>query len=539
MSLASGARLGSYAIVAPLGAGGMGEVYRGRDMKLDREVAIKILPGALAQDPERLARFEREAKVLASLNHPNIAQIYGVEESSGVRALVMELVPGQTLAEAEKTPLPLETALNYARQIAEALEAAHEKGIVHRDLKPANVMITPAGVVKVLDFGLAAMPSRDGAGADPQNSPTFTMAATQAGLIMGTAGYMAPEQAAGKPVDKRADIWAFGVVLYEMLTGERLFDGETVSHTLADVLRAPIDFEKLAKETPPSIRNLVERCLDRNVKNRLRDIGEARVIIERVGKEPIAQQIAAAPAASGKGAKAAWAIAGLFVLATIALAVIHFRETPPPQRVMRFQIASPEKTTNPIFELSPDGRTLAFSANEGGRRRLWVRPIDSLTAQPVPGTDDATYLFWSPDSASIGFFVSGKLKKVALSGGPAQTLCDASGGRGGTWNQDGVIVFSPGLGLPLERVSAAGGTPAPVTKLGVPASCNVTRDFCPMESAFFSRSRAPSQERVASTLDPWMARRPCASLRTSRAPRMWHQPSRTKEACCCSGEMAH
>ncbi len=459
-------------------------MYLGRDTKLDREVAIKILPDALAQDPERLARFEREAKVLASLNHPNIAQIYGVEESSGVRALVMELVPGQTLAEAEKTPLPLEIALTYARQIAEALEAAHEKGIVHRDLKPANVMITPAGVVKVLDFGLAAMPSRDGAGADPQNSPTFTMAATQAGFILGTAGYMAPEQAAGKPVDKRADIWAFGVVLYEMLTGGRLFEGETVSHTLADVLRAPIDFGKLRKDTPPAIRNLLERCLDRNVKNRLRDIGEARVIIDRVGKEPVAQQAAMVPGASATGGKAAWAIAGLCILATITLAWIHFRETAPPRQVARFQIALPENTSNSIFELSPDGRTLAFTASEGGRRRLWVRPIDSLTAQPVPGTDDATYLFWSPDSTNIGFFVSGKLKKVALSGGPAQTLCDASGGRGGSWNQDGVIVFSPGLGLPLQRVSAAGGTPAPVTKLGAPSELQRYPTFLPHGKRF-------------------------------------------------------
>jgi Tol biopolymer transport system component/tRNA A-37 threonylcarbamoyl transferase component Bud32 len=468
MSLANGARLGAYGIIAPLGAGGMGEVYRGRDTKLDREVAIKILPDALAHDPERLARFEREAKVLASLNHPNIAQIYGIEESSGVRALVMELVPGQTLAEAEKAPLGLETALNYARQIAEALETAHEKGIVHRDLKPANVMITPDGVVKVLDFGLAAVPSRDAAsGSDPHNSPTFTMAATQAGFIMGTAGYMAPEQAAGKVVDKRADIWAFGVVLYEMLTCERLFDGETVSHTLADVLRAPIDFGKLPRDTPPSIRNLVERCLERNVKNRLRDIGEARVIIERVGKEPAVQQtassVSAPPAAGGT---AAWAIAGLFLLSTAGLAFVHFRESPAPQRVMRFQIAMPEKVTESIFELSPDGRTLAFTASEGGHQRMWIRPIDSVAAQPVPGTDDARYVFWSPDGGYIGFFAPGKLKKIALAGGPAQTLCDAASGRGGTWNKDGVIVFAPGLALPLMRVSAAGGVPTPATTLG-------------------------------------------------------------------------
>src|SRR6266852_3838951 len=250
MTLAPGVELGPYEILAPLGAGGMGEVYRARDTKLEREVAIKILPDALARDPARLARFEREAKVLAALNHPNIAAIYGVEE----RALVMELVEGETL----KGPLPVATALHYARQIADALEAAHEKGITHRDLKPANIMITPAGLVKVLDFGLAAVtqPSAASEG-DPSNSPTLTMRATQAGMIMGTVAYMSPEQASGKPVDKRADIWSFGVVLWEMLAGRRLFDGETISHTLADVLRGPLDFDKLPNETPSAIRSLL------------------------------------------------------------------------------------------------------------------------------------------------------------------------------------------------------------------------------------------------------------------------------------------
>jgi serine/threonine-protein kinase len=277
MSISAGERLGQYEILAPIGAGGMGEVYRAKDTKLKREVALKVLPDSFAGDPERMARFQREAEVLASLNHPNIAAIYGVEE----RALVMELVPGAPLT----GPLPVDTALNYARQIADALEAAHDKGIVHRDLKPANIMITPSGVVKVLDFGLAAVPI-SGSNGDPTHSPTLTIAATQAGMIMGTAAYMSPEQAAGKPVDKRADIWSYGVVLWEMLSGERLFDGETISHTLADVLRAPIDFDKLPKETPRTIRDLLRRCLDRNVKNRLRDIGEARVAIQNLGKEP-------------------------------------------------------------------------------------------------------------------------------------------------------------------------------------------------------------------------------------------------------------
>jgi eukaryotic-like serine/threonine-protein kinase len=296
MPLSAGTKLGPYEVLAPIGAGGMGEVYKARDTKLDRDVAIKVLPRVLARDPARLARFEREAKVLASLNHPNIAAIYGVEESDAGRALVMELVPGQTL----KGPLPLNETLRIAGQVADALEAAHDKGVVHRDLKPANIMITPAGVVKVLDFGLAAVtqPSSGGSG-DPSNSPTLTMGATQAGMILGTAGYMSPEQAAGQSVDKRADIWSFGVVLWEMLTRQRLFTGDSIAHILADVLRAPIDFDKLPSATPRSIRDLLKRCLDRDVKTRLRDIGEARIAIQYVGKEP--EVAAAAPPQSRFG----------------------------------------------------------------------------------------------------------------------------------------------------------------------------------------------------------------------------------------------
>src|SRR5580658_7588977 len=267
MPLTGGDRLGPYEILAPIGAGGMGEVYRAIDTKLKRDVAIKVLPTALAQDPERLARFEREAEVLASLNHPNIAHIYGVEE----RALVMELVEGETL----KGPLPLETALNYARQIADALEAAHEKSIIHRDLKPPNIMITPAGVVKVLDFGLAAV-AQSSDPSNPANSPTLTISPTRAGMILGTAAYMSPEQARGKTVDKRADIWAFGVVLFEMLTGPRLFEGETVSDTLAQVLTKEPDWEQV----PAQARKLVRRCLEKDPKLRLRDIGDAWELLE-------------------------------------------------------------------------------------------------------------------------------------------------------------------------------------------------------------------------------------------------------------------
>ncbi|MGH9258045.1 MAG: serine/threonine-protein kinase, partial [Vicinamibacterales bacterium] len=399
MSIAPGTWIGPYEITAPLGAGGMGQVYRARDSKLGREVAIKILPEALAADPQRLARFQREAQVLASLNHPHIAQIYGLEESSGAPALVMELVEGETLVEQIRRPsgLPIDEALAIARQIADALEAAHDKGIVHRDLKPGNVMVTPAGVVKVLDFGLAAvMQDAAASDADATHSPTLTMAATRAGVILGTAAYMAPEQAAGKPVDRRADIWSFGVVLWEMLTGARLFDGETVSHTLADVLRAPIEFERLPRDTPPAIREVLRRCLDRDVRSRLRDIGEARVAIQQHVTNPAstakADDMAATPG-SGRARLTAVAIgvAALAVASTAALAFVHFREQPPVIEPVRFQIQPPDETAfaNAVV-LSPDGRRMAFEApGPDGRTLLWVRSLDALDAQPLPGTEGA------------------------------------------------------------------------------------------------------------------------------------------------------
>ena len=455
MPLSAGTRLGPYEILAPIGAGGMGEVYKAKDTKLDREVAIKILPNALARDPERLARFEREAKVLASLNHPNIATIYAIEESPEGKAIAMELVPGQTL----KGPLVIETALNYAKQIAEALEAAHEKGITHRDLKPANVLITPEGVVKVLDFGLASVPSRE-AGSDPQNSPTLTIAATQAGMIMGTAAYMSPEQAAGKPVDRRADIWSFGVVVWEMLTGKRLFEGETVSHTLADVLRRPVEFDKLPAETPATIRRLLRRCLDRDVKHRLQWIGEARIALNDAGKEP-------EPARQPRGVTMPWTVAVVFAIAAAASTWAWWRQPAPDVRSLRVSVEAPPDThfTNPYFgtAVSPDGRLLVFTAARAsaGAPTLWLRPMDSLTARELPGTDGGNGMFWSPDSKSIGFVADGKLKRVDVLGGSPQVLCDAPGFEGGSWNQDGAILFSSNGAI--QRVSAAGGAPTAVT----------------------------------------------------------------------------
>jgi Tol biopolymer transport system component/predicted Ser/Thr protein kinase len=444
MSLAAGSKLGPYEILAPIGAGGMGEVYRARDTKLERDVAIKVLPAALAQDPERLARFEREAKVLAALNHPNIAQIYGIED----RALIMELVDGQTL----QGPLPLETALDYARQIADALEAAHEKSIIHRDLKPANIMITPSGVVKVLDFGLAAV-SQSSDPSNPANSPTLTISPTRAGMILGTAAYMSPEQARGKAVDKRADIWAFGVVLYEMLTGKQLFQGETVSDTLAQVLTKEPDWKQL----PAKVRRLLRRCLDKDPKRRLRDIGDAWELLEDLPTPT-------APSRSWLGMTSSVA-AGVFALVAATLAFIHFREKPPVQEVVRFEIPAPANAKFDDFSgpvVSRDGRKIAFIATGADRKpMIWVRSLDAEEARPLAGTEDAYGPFWSPDSRFLAFASGGKLKKIGATGGPAQPLCDAPSLRGGVWTSDNRILFGT-LG-PLQVVSASGGMPTPLT----------------------------------------------------------------------------
>jgi eukaryotic-like serine/threonine-protein kinase len=367
MAIASGTRLGPYEILAPLGAGGMGEVYKARDTKLDREVAIKVLPAALAQDPARLARFEREAKVLASLNHPHIAQIYGIEESSEVRALVMELVPGEPI----RGPLTVATAINYAKQIAEALEAAHEKGIVHRDLKPANILVTRAGIIKVLDFGLAALvedaPAND---VDSAELPTVAMALTQEGMVMGSAAYMSPEQARGRPVDRRTDVWAFGVVLFEMLTGRQLFGGETVSDTIAAVLMSDPDFTALPPETPANVRALLARCLTRDLKDRLRDIGEARHQLEhpsspslstpstRWTRHPYQPPGRAATRSSGSLPPASWSSP----LRWCSGRAEHPRSRRPPRRLRRQRQLNP----SPSSHLSTKAVTRTTSISQTG-----------------------------------------------------------------------------------------------------------------------------------------------------------------------------
>jgi Tol biopolymer transport system component len=467
VSLAAGSRLGPYEILSPLGAGGMGEVWLARDGRLWREVAIKVLPAAFAADAERLARFRREAQVLAALNHPHIAAIHGLEESGGVEALVLELVPGETLAERlTKGPIPIEEALEIARQIADGLAAAHERGIVHRDLKPANVKITPEGKVKILDFGLAKALTGDISSPDVSTSPTVTAAATQAGVVIGTASYMSPEQARGKSVDKRADVWAFGAVLYEMLTGRRAFAGETVSDTLAAVLRADIDWRALPAETPASVRRGLRLCLERDRDRRIHDITDARLEMDETG--PLETGGAPAPAS----ARPAWRAAVLFAAGALLAAAVTWLATrpkpPAPEPVRRFTLTGLHILIDgrQSIALSPDGRSLVYRGRgDDGFDRLYLRSLDSTEAQPLPGTEQGALPFFSPDSEWVGFFAGGNLRKVDLGSGSPQTLCRTGGGAaGGTWLSDGTIIFVGDPEAGLQRVPAQGGTPEVLTK---------------------------------------------------------------------------
>jgi serine/threonine protein kinase len=463
-----GTTISHYRVIAKLGQGGMGEVYRARDSKLGRDVAIKVLPSAFAHDPGRMARFQREAKVLASLNHPHIATIYGLEESDGARALVMELVEGPTLADRLRSgPIAVEGAAGIARQIAEALEAAHERGIVHRDLKPANIKLTQDDTVKVLDFGLAKAMEGETASVDLANSPTLSQVATQAGVLLGTAAYMAPEQAKGKAVDKRADIWAFGCVLYEMLTGKQVFGGETVTDTLAAVVRGEPDWTQLPGSTPLRVRVLLTRCLQKDPRQRLRDIGEARIALEEV-LSGAPDLVSAAPATRSLGPWRLWGAVVLLALIAAGSTSLYLHQKPSPSPVVRFEIPAPEKTTlSGLFALSPDGRKLAFvGIGEDGQRRVWVRSLDTLEARPLPGTEGVSYNpFWSPDSRFIGFYAQGKLKKIDIAGGPAVALCDTPFSiLNGAWSPDHQIVFGSRNGL--YQVSASGGSPIAIATDG-------------------------------------------------------------------------
>jgi serine/threonine protein kinase/Tol biopolymer transport system component len=485
MSLVTGSRIGPYEVVAPLGAGGMGEVYRAHDAKLGRDVAIKILPDAVARDPERRARFEREARTLAALNHPHIAQIYGFEETAptagqaaGAGALVMELVDGPTLAERIKQfgRVPIDEAVAIARQIADALEAAHDQGIIHRDLKPANIKIRHDGTVKVLDFGLAKaldpLVASGSADISSLNSPTQTARATVAGIVLGTAAYMSPEQARGKPVDRRADVWAFGLVLYEMLTGRRAFRGEDTTDILASVLKQDPDWTALPPNVSPSIRRLLRRSLVKNPRARLSAMGDARLELD---EQETDVEAATRPRAAHRTLWGALAVSSaVAAIAVIALVMLSRRPTSTPA-IGRFSLPPSQGTTlfpdSTAVAISPDGRVVALVTGDVAAALppnftgLWIRAVDSLDARFLPGTEGAAFPFWSPDSRQLAFFANRQLRKITLADGHIDDICDAPDARGGAWSPSGVIVFSPLNSGPLMRVNAAGGKPEAVTAL--------------------------------------------------------------------------
>ena len=463
MALAPGTRLGPYEIHSQIGAGGMGEVYRATDTNLKRSVAIKVLPEELAQDAGRLARLHREGEVLASLNHPNVAQIYGLEKDGAVTALVMEIVEGPTLANRLMAgALPLEEALSIAKQIADALEAAHEHGVVHRDLKPSNVAVRTDGSVKVLDFGLARVMAPVDRPMSAVDSHMLTMTdQTRPGVILGTPLYMSPQQAVGAPVDKRVDIWAFGCVLYEVLTGKPAFGGQTLSEILAGVLERNPDWSALPTKTPTTVRRLLRRCLEKDPRHRLRDIGDARIEIEQA----LRNDDDGAHAAPAGRPRALWAT---LVVAIVALTwfATNRASSPAPAPENRLDITT-VPTEDPLsFALSPDGRQLVYVAPSDGQPHLWVRSLDTVTPRLLAGTTGAHDPFWSPDSLSVAFFADPNLKRIDLESGLVKTLAEAPFGRGGAWSDRGFVLFVPNVTGPVFRVSADGGTTTAVTDLG-------------------------------------------------------------------------
>jgi Tol biopolymer transport system component len=471
MALAAGTKLGSYEVAAQIGAGGMGEVYQAHDTKLGRDVAIKVLPEAFAHDPERLSRFQREAKMLAALNHPNIATIYGLEQSSGTNYLVMEMVAGENLAERVKREgaVPIDEALTIAKQIAEALEAAHEKGIIHRDLKPANVKLTPEGKVKVLDFGLAKAFAGDASTESMSNSPTLSHAATMQGVILGTAAYMSPEQARGKTVDKRTDIWAFGCVLYELLTGKPAFHGEDTTEILAAVVKSEPDWTTLPAKVPPAIRILLSRCLRKDRRQRISDATDARIEIEDAIAAPKDSGVAqAAPASTSK---LPWAIAAGLAVIAVVMSWVAWRATRPVEQALRPLLRMDvDLGADVSFEgriagvdeiISPDGTRIVYLS----QGRLFTRRLDQPNATELAGTQGAVEPFFSPDGQWVAFALQGKLQKISVEGGSAIALCDATGVLGGSWGEDCNIIAALSTNGGLFRIPSAGGPPTPVTDL--------------------------------------------------------------------------
>ena len=465
--------IGPYRVLGKVGEGGMGEVYRAHDTQLNRDVAIKVLPELFALDADRLARFTREAQTLAALNHPNIAHIYGLESTGtgATRALVMELVEGEDLSSViARRSIPIDDALPIARQIADALEAAHELGIVHRDLKPANIKVRPDGTVKVLDFGLAKAIAPEGSPEgryDAAHSPTLTARATQMGMIIGTAAYMSPEQARGKAVDKRADIWAFGVVLYEMLTGRRAFGGEEASDVLAAVLRQEIEWTALPADTPPRLRRLLERCLDRDPKTRLRDIGEARILLSGTSSDTV-PVTPVSGRASQRGLRVLVGILGLAALVVITWALAPWgRTSSTPRDIVRFEVRPPEGaefqvTVRPAVAISPDGSWIAFAVISNGVSRIHVRRRDDVESREVPGTEEGSNPVFSPDGRFLALTAGKKLLKVSLDGQvlPLATVNDP---RGLTWTDEASIVYAPEAAAGLSRIPANGGEPVVIT----------------------------------------------------------------------------
>jgi eukaryotic-like serine/threonine-protein kinase len=506
VTIATGTHLGRYEIRSKLGAGGMGEVYLARDVEIGRDVAVKVLPSTFSSDKDRLQRFQQEACAAGALNHPNILSIYDVGKHDGSPYVVSELLQGETLrTRISGTPLSPRRAIDYALQITHGLAAAHEKGIIHRDLKPDNIFITNDGRAKILDFGLAKLTQPDG-NQQQTDIPTRRVD-TDPGVVMGTVGYMSPEQLKGRAVDQRSDIFSFGAILYEMLSGRRAFHGESTAETMSAILREdPPELSETNQRISPGLERLVHHCLEKNPEERFHSASDLAFAIEALSAAAVMSDpttVTAVPRGPAKvGKLLPWIIACAFGLLSIGLlpfAISSLRQTPARESVIRSAIPAPENATYfPFnqFALSPDGQSLAFVARgAGGQTMLWLRPLNASTAQPLAGTDGTSPgspPFWSPNSRFIGFFAGGKLKKIDVTGGPPQTVCDATSGRGGSWNRDDLIIFAPSLSGPLHRVSAAGGTSTPVTKVDSTLSSHRWPYFLPDGHHFLYRGTFPA-----------------------------------------------